>query len=549
MNRPERAKREDAAEILALYRAAAKAANQSGYSHWDEDYPNRETIRDDLENGYLYVWREDGEIVAAITYMHPYDLDGLGISWTPVERAVEACRFCLSPSQQGKGRAKAYFLGGMELLRAQGVEAMRYLCACDNIAAYGIYTGLGHRQLEDTKLHGVAFHSFEALLQSGTARTDGEDADEDLAGGAEDADEDFADGAEDADANDAPRRPTARQLRAAGREALRGKWLRMALICLVLALLYNARLGVDDMTVKTRASDDAPVAVDATLPEEYDDGLISAADGPQTEYCIDLSADLGPLTRAHTSVWARQSALISHVPSGPAASHLLAAWTGFFRAEPAFWLAGLALTLVSVLFIPALQLGQYETLHAAFSGEKPTLRQLFSRLRQWPRALWLSVCIAFLTGEWLVALWPLLVSLQNLGLLSGGVMLALSVATLALIFYYAVALLRYAMAPYLLWKEPRLRVRETLRLSRERMWGNKAAYFRLSLSYIGWYLLEAVAIGGFAAFLGNCAVAPSLQTAIYGFLTYTCTAFLSSYVSAGGFAFFRDLETRQAFKD
>ena len=255
------------------------------------------------------------------------------------------------------------------------------------------------------------------------------------------------------------------------------------------------------------------------------------------------------MTRAHTSVWARQSALISHVPSGPAASHLLAAWTGFFRAEPAFWLAGLALTLVSVLLIPALQMGQYETLHAAFSGEKPTLRQLFSRLRQLPRALWLSVCIAFLTGEWLIALWPLLASLRDLGLLSGGVMLALSVATLALIFYYAVALLRYAMAPYLLWKEPRLRVREALRLSRERMWGNKAAYFRLSLSYIGWYLLEAVAIGGFAAFLRNCAVAPSLQTAIYGFLMYTCTAFLSSYVSAGGFAFFRDLETRQAFKD
>ena len=128
MNRPERAKREDAAEILALYRAAAKAANQSGYSHWDEDYPNRETIRDDLENGYLYVWREDGEIVAAITYMHPYDLDGLGISWTPVERAVEACRFCLSPSQQGKGRARAYFLGGMELLRAQGVDLFSNEC-------------------------------------------------------------------------------------------------------------------------------------------------------------------------------------------------------------------------------------------------------------------------------------------------------------------------------------------------------------------------------------------------------------------------------------
>ena len=30
---------------------------------------------------------------------------------------------------------------------------------------------------------------------------------------------------------------------------------------------------------------------------------------------------------------------------------------------------------------------------------------------------------------------------------------------------------------------------------------------------------------------------------------YICTAFLSSYVSAGGFAFFRDLEARQACKD
>ena len=164
MTRPERALRTDAGELLALYRAAAQAANQSGHSHWDEDYPNTETIREDIENGYLYIWREDGEIVAAITYMHPYDLDGLGISWTPVERAVEACRFCLSPSQQGKGRAKAYFLGGMELLREKGVQSMRYLCARDNIAAYKIYTGLGHRQLQNTELHGVEFYSFEALL-------------------------------------------------------------------------------------------------------------------------------------------------------------------------------------------------------------------------------------------------------------------------------------------------------------------------------------------------------------------------------------------------
>ena len=57
MTRPERALRTDASELLALYRAAAQAANQSGHSHWDEDYPSPETIREDIENGYLYIWR------------------------------------------------------------------------------------------------------------------------------------------------------------------------------------------------------------------------------------------------------------------------------------------------------------------------------------------------------------------------------------------------------------------------------------------------------------------------------------------------------------
>ena len=110
-------------------------------------------------------WSRSGEKVILVRReTNPDDLDGIGVSWTPVERAVEACRFCLSPTLQGKGRAKAFFLGGIELLREQGVQAMRYLCAKDNAAAYRIYTGVGHRQLEDTEQHGIDFYSFEALL-------------------------------------------------------------------------------------------------------------------------------------------------------------------------------------------------------------------------------------------------------------------------------------------------------------------------------------------------------------------------------------------------
>ena len=114
MYKPELATQADVKEILALYRAATAAANSTGNSLWNDEYPSEETIRADLAGDYLYVWREGGKIVAAITLMHPYDLDGRGIEWTNAERAVEACRFCLSPALQGKGRAKAYFAGAIE---------------------------------------------------------------------------------------------------------------------------------------------------------------------------------------------------------------------------------------------------------------------------------------------------------------------------------------------------------------------------------------------------------------------------------------------------
>ena len=542
MTKPERATRADAAGILALYRAAAKAANQGGHSHWDEGYPNRGTIREDLAGGNLYVWREDGKIVAAITYMHPYGLDGLGISWTPVRRAVEACRFCLAPSQQGKGRAKAYFQGGMELLRAQGVQSMRYLCACDNIAAYKTYTGLGHRQLQDTELDGVAFHSFEALLQPGAAAGGPGDAD----GPPEGRPWHPEDDGQEADVTAKYFRPTASELRATARKALRGKWLSMALVSLVLALIANAQPSIGGMSTGRRTTDDAYVPVEEVLPEAYD-GFAAVTGGPQDVYYISLSADLGPLTRTYTSTWLQQPLSVSHVPEGPDVSHLLAAWEGFFCADPAFWLAGLALALISLVLIPALQLGQYEALHAVFSGKKPTLRQLFSRLCQLPRALWLGICTAFITGSWLAALLRLLLgAMQQMGILSNGAMFALSVTWIALAVYSSVALFRYAMAPYLLWKHPQLRVREALRLSRTRMYGNKAALFRLSLSYIGWYILEAAVLLGAAVPMGMCAVPPAVQTALEWVLLFGCTAFLNSYISAGELAFYRALEVLQA---
>ncbi|NLB38010.1 MAG: GNAT family N-acetyltransferase [Clostridiales bacterium] len=159
----EHATARDADEIMRLYRAAANAGRKTGRSDWDDEYPDAENIAGDLEQRGLYVVREHGRILAAISLVSPEDIDGLGISWTPAD-AREACRFCLSPELQGRGHGERLFRMALALAKAQGIEAVRYLCAKANPAAFRLYTRMGHRRLEDAVSWGTEFYSFEVLL-------------------------------------------------------------------------------------------------------------------------------------------------------------------------------------------------------------------------------------------------------------------------------------------------------------------------------------------------------------------------------------------------
>ena len=80
--------------------------------------------------------------------------------------------------------------------------------------------------------------------------------------------------------------------------------------------------------------------------------------------------------------------------------------------------------------------------------------------------------------------------------------------SLLLVVPGVLAALRYAMTPYILAVNPGTRATDALRLSSQIMKGRKRAYFRLLLSFAGWYLL-GLATGG----LGLIFIAPYVQTA------------------------------------
>lgn len=89
---------------------------------------------------------------------------------------------------------------------------------------------------------------------------------------------------------------------------------------------------------------------------------------------------------------------------------------------------------------------------------------------------------------------------------------ALLLIAMLLLFLTLPIALRYVMASYVLAENPEVGARGALRESRRMMKGNKWRYFCLQLSFIGWHILAAMALG-----IGGIFLAPYVEQSITEF--------------------------------
>jgi len=68
---------------------------------------------------------------------------------------------------------------------------------------------------------------------------------------------------------------------------------------------------------------------------------------------------------------------------------------------------------------------------------------------------------------------------------------------------FPIKLYEYRMIPFLLAEHPELSRKEIFKLSKQMMYGNKWKMFKFDLSYIGWYLLDALTLGLTGIFYSN----------------------------------------------
>ncbi|MCE5234475.1 MAG: GNAT family N-acetyltransferase [Clostridiaceae bacterium] len=159
----ERAHRADADAIEALYCAVKAHGRESGGTDWNDEYPTRAFIDDDIENGAAFVLRHGGGIVAAVSMLEEDDLDDCGVAWTQ-KRSCVIARLCVEPKLQGKHIGEHM----MRLLsleaRREGYEATRHLASAANPKSLRLYDRMGYKRLGMVRLYDIDFYAYEMLL-------------------------------------------------------------------------------------------------------------------------------------------------------------------------------------------------------------------------------------------------------------------------------------------------------------------------------------------------------------------------------------------------
>ncbi len=160
MRRIENATRADAEEILKLYRMQLGRE----YCPWNENYPTMEEIDFDLERDSLFVMREDGKIIAAITIDEDEAVNELEY-WTPeLQPGGELSRLAVDPDYQGQGIAKEMVKHGLAELKARGFKSLHFLVNRNNLKALKCYASFDFNKVGECFMYEQNMFCYEMEL-------------------------------------------------------------------------------------------------------------------------------------------------------------------------------------------------------------------------------------------------------------------------------------------------------------------------------------------------------------------------------------------------
>ena len=161
-----RAGTDDLDALVALYGAAAQDMREKGIDQWDEYYPDREILAEDVESGDMTLGLLDGQLACAYVVNREYEPEYELGAWEHTEG--DFCvlhRLCVNPEMQGRGLARQAMARMEKNARDQGFDSVRLDVFSQNLHAQRLYERLGYKRTGEVRFRKGIFYLLEKGLQ------------------------------------------------------------------------------------------------------------------------------------------------------------------------------------------------------------------------------------------------------------------------------------------------------------------------------------------------------------------------------------------------
>lgn len=159
---------QDLDEIKQLTEACANALQKLRIQQWNENYPSRQRLEEDILRKELYVLQEEEKIVGIIVLTPEMDQEYIPINWLTCNgNSLYVHRVATLPSNWGQGGGRLLMDFAEKTAREANYLSIRLDTFSQNKRNQRFYLARGYKRLGDIyfpKQSPYPFHCYEKLL-------------------------------------------------------------------------------------------------------------------------------------------------------------------------------------------------------------------------------------------------------------------------------------------------------------------------------------------------------------------------------------------------
>lgn len=147
--------------VVTIVKNAARHMTERGIIQWDDDYPGRAILAEDIRRGQLSVLAESDAVAGLIVLNEEMAPEYADVSWTWSGRILGVHRLAVDPGRQGRGLATRLMDFAEQEAAVRGYDAIRVDTYMHNPQANALYAGRGYRRAGTVRFDKGLFWCYE----------------------------------------------------------------------------------------------------------------------------------------------------------------------------------------------------------------------------------------------------------------------------------------------------------------------------------------------------------------------------------------------------